>query len=178
MRPAVFLDRDGTITSSVQGYVNAPEDLKLIPGIEDQLKRLTELDYSLVVVTNQAGVAFGYLSLEAAIEINEELLRQLREKDVAVDGIYMCPHSGSCEFRKPNPGMLYAAAADLHIDLHQSWMIGDMQTDFDAGECAGCRSIILDSSTLEGFTSAVDEIARHGKIVIMEPETHCVYSVI
>ena len=176
MRPAVFLDRDGTITSGIKGYVNTPEELKLIPGVEDQLKRLIDLGYLLVVVTNQGGVAFGYLSLETAIEINKELYRQLKDKGVSIDRIYLCPHSGSCSFRKPNPGMLYAAAADLNIELSRSWMIGDMQSDYDAGDYAGCRSILLDSSSLEAFTGAVVEIARHGPVEEEDRELNCVYS--
>ena len=138
--------------------------MKLIPGIEDQLKRLTDLGYELVVVTNQAGVELGHLSLETAKAINEELLRQLGEKMITVGAVYFCPHRESCKFRKPNPGMLYAAAFDLNIDLGASWMIGDMASDVDAGFHAGCRSILLAASTLEAFEEAVDEIERHGPV--------------
>lgn len=151
-RRAVFLDKDGTIIENVPYNVD-PERICLNPGVEEGLKRLHAAGYQLIVVSNQAGVARGYFP-ESALEGVESRLRELLMAfGVPLAGFAYCPHhpegivegfSMACECRKPAPGMLVRAAAELGIDLAASWMIGDILDDVQAGRAAGCRTVLID----------------------------------
>jgi D-glycero-D-manno-heptose 1,7-bisphosphate phosphatase len=150
-RPAVFLDRDGTINVDVN-YLSRPEDLQFIPGAARAMARLRDGGYSLVVVTNQSAVARGLITEADLGEIHRELQRQLRDAGAEVDGVYYCPHHpeyGSppyrqvCVCRKPNPGLLERAALELGLDLEGSYMVGDSLTDLQAGWNAGCGVVLV-----------------------------------
>ncbi len=149
---AVFLDRDNTIIEN-DAYLGDPSKVKLLPGAAAALASLRALGYRLIVVSNQSGVARGMFT-EADVEsVNDEMARQLREQGGAyIDASYYCPYHPDAplpdyridhEWRKPKPGMLKQAAVDFHLDLAQSWMIGDMGRDIAAGAAAGCRTILL-----------------------------------
>jgi histidinol-phosphate phosphatase family protein len=150
-RPAIFLDKDGTLVRDVPYNVD-PARIELGPGAELALPRLARRGYELVVVSNQSGIARGYFE-ETAMRRVEEHLRELLEKiGVPLAGFYYCPHlvDGSvpqyavrCDCRKPKPGLLVQAARDLDLDLAASWMIGDILDDVEAGHRTGCRSILL-----------------------------------
>ncbi|PLX89879.1 MAG: D,D-heptose 1,7-bisphosphate phosphatase [Desulfuromonas sp.] len=149
LRPAVFLDRDGTINRECH-YLQRIDDFELLPGAPEALRKLQAAGFLLVVVTNQSGVARGYFSFETVTEINRHMQAVLAESGVVLDGIYVCPHhptagdgplTRSCTCRKGSPGLLLQAAADLSIDLPRSWMVGDKMSDVDAGRAAGCRSL-------------------------------------
>ncbi len=151
MRPAVFLDRDGTINVEVD-YLSRPEDLQLVPGAAGAMARLRDAGYPLVVVTNQSAVARGLITEADLADIHRELQRQLRDARTAVDGIYYCPHHPEygaapyrqkCACRKPNPGLLRRAALELGLDLERSFMVGDNLTDLQAGWNAGCRVVLV-----------------------------------
>ncbi len=146
---AVFIDRDKTLMEDT-GYVSDPQAVKLLPGVELAIKSLQQARYKIVVVTNQSGIARGMLTEDALEEIHAEMRRQLSEKGVHLDAIYYCPYhpEGTVEqyakesdLRKPKPGMLLRAAAEMEIDLGDSWMIGDSARDVEAGQRAGCRTI-------------------------------------
>ena len=146
---AVFIDRDKTLMED-PGYVSDPQAVKLLPGVELAIKSLQQARYKVVVVTNQSGIARGMLTEDALEEIHAELRRQLSEKGVHLDAIYYCPYhpEGTVEqyakesdLRKPKPGMLLRAAAEMEIDMGDSWMIGDSARDVEAGQRAGCRTI-------------------------------------
>jgi len=151
MRPAVFLDRDGTINEE-RNYLHRIEDFQLIPGAAEALKRLQDAGYLLVVVSNQSGVARGYFGLAEVDRLNRHMVECLQNFSVELDGIYICPHHPSagageflrdCDCRKGRPGMLLQAAQELGIDLARSWMIGDKRSDIEAGVAAGCRSLLV-----------------------------------
>lgn len=146
MRPAVFLDRDGTVIDEV-GHLGEPDRVVLLPGVPKALRRLSEAGYALVVVTNQAGVARGYFTEDDVGAVNERTASLLEEEGVALDGCYHCPHhpdfTGACDCRKPLPGMLLRAADDLELDLSRSWMVGDHPSDAEAGAAAGARPIMV-----------------------------------
>jgi len=151
MRPAVFLDRDGTINEE-RNYLHRIEDFQLIPGAAEALKRLQDADYLLVVVSNQSGVARGYFGLAEVDRLNRHMVECLQKFGVELDGIYICPHHPSagvgeflrdCDCRKGRPGMLLQAAQELGIDLALSWMIGDKRSDIEAGVATGCRSLLV-----------------------------------
>ena len=149
---AVFLDRDNTIIAN-DGYLGDPSKVKLLPGAAAALASLRRLDFRIIVVSNQSGVARGMFD-EAAVEaVNAEMVRQLRQQAGAhVDASYYCPFHPEAvipeyrmdhDWRKPKPGMLKAAAEAFGLDLSRCWMIGDMARDIAAGAAVGCRTILL-----------------------------------
>lgn len=150
---AVFLDRDQTIIED-PGYISDPAQVKLLPGAEVAIKSLAQGGYKIVVVTNQSGIARGMLNEETLEQVHQELRRQLGQSGAAIDAIYFCPfhpegsveaYAKESEHRKPAPGMLLLAAAEMDLDLSQSWMIGDGVRDVEAGQRAGCHTIRLQS---------------------------------
>ena len=149
-RPAVFLDRDGTIIEHVH-YLSNPLDVRLIPGAAQAVRRLRHAGYACVVVTNQSAIGRGMITTEQLGRIHDEMNRQLAAEDAAVDAIYYCPEAPVNDDRtviehsdrKPGPGMLFRASDDLTLDLDASWMIGDMISDVLAGLNAGCPGNIL-----------------------------------
>jgi D-glycero-D-manno-heptose 1,7-bisphosphate phosphatase len=157
MRRAVFLDKDGTLVHDVPYNVD-PARVRLRRDAGHALNRLQHSGYALVLATNQAGVAHGLFTEGELDEVWEELLAQLSAYGVVLDGIYYCPHDPrgaiagyacQCECHKPQPGLLLRAAEQHHIDLPQSWVIGDILDDIEAGRRAGCRTVLLnvDSET-------------------------------
>ena len=155
MRPAVFLDRDGTIITSVH-YLTDPELVRLIDGAAEAIRALGSAGYAIVVVSNQSAVGRGMLSVERLFEVHEAMCRQLAEEGARLDGFYFCPEVPASDDRtavehpdrKPAPGMLLRAAVDLDLDLSRSWMIGDLVSDVLAGRNAGCMGSILVRSGL------------------------------
>ena len=149
-RPAVFLDRDGTIIEHVH-YLANPNEVRLLPGAADGIRRLRQAGMACVVVSNQSAVGRGIITLEQLATIHHEMNRQLAAEQTQVDAIYFCPLAPQGDDplviehidRKPAPGMLYQAAKALRLDLDASWMVGDMITDVMAGWNAGCRGSIL-----------------------------------
>lgn len=146
MRPAVFLDRDGTVIEEV-GHLGEPDGVVLLPGAPAALRRLSEAGFALVLVTNQAGVARGYFTEEEVQAVNARVSEMLLVEGVKLDGTYYCPHhpdfTGPCDCRKPEPGMLLSAARDLDLDLTGSWMVGDHPFDAGAATAAGARPIVV-----------------------------------
>ena len=145
--PAVFLDRDGTLNRD-KGYVHLWADWEWLPGAPEALARLKEAGYKLVVVTNQAGVAKGLYREEAVRELHRLVNQDLAGRGLpALDAFYHCPHhpdySGPCSCRKPAPGLLRLAAAELGLDPARSFIIGDKLSDTAAGLAAGCRPLLV-----------------------------------
>jgi D-glycero-D-manno-heptose 1,7-bisphosphate phosphatase len=155
MKPALFLDRDGTLVEP-RHYPSRPEELVLAQGIGPLLRTFQRSGWELIVVTNQSGIARGYFT-EADLERMHDRLREmLRIWGVELNGIYACPHHVDgvipelaipCVCRKPQPGMLLRAAEERGIDLSRSWMIGDILDDTEAGNRAGCRTVLVDLGT-------------------------------
>ena len=145
-RPAVFLDRDGTINECVE-YLHEPEKFKLLPGALEALRRFQSAGFRLVIVTNQPGIGMGYFSKEEFFSVNRAMYLALRPAQVAIDRIYYCPHTyaDKCECRKPGTALLKRALQELNIDLEKSWMIGDMTSDVMAGQAIGCKALLLES---------------------------------
>jgi D-glycero-D-manno-heptose 1,7-bisphosphate phosphatase len=150
---AVFLDRDGTIVGD-PGYIGNPDDVKLVPGSAEAIRRLSEGGHLVVIVSNQSGVARGRFDEAALSAVHARVEALLRQEGAHLDGAYYCPYLNGpdavveayrrdSDLRKPNPGMLLQAARDLEIDLAQSWMIGDSPSDVEAGQRAGCRTILI-----------------------------------
>ena len=145
MRPAVFLDRDGTINSD-EGhyYVYRPEDFVLNPGVTDGIRRLNAAGYLVIVITNQGGIAKGEYTPADVERVHARMKALLAEHGAHVDAIYYCPHHDSvapCDCRKPAPGMLLQAISEWNIDPARSVMVGDGSRDMEAARAAGIRGI-------------------------------------
>lgn len=147
LRPAVFLDKDGTLIENVPYNVDVSL-MRWMPGAEECLRELHAAGYELLVISNQSGVAEGYFP-ESALEAVEARLQEMAGAiGVQLKGCYYCPHSADapgCDCRKPMPGMIHRAAEIHGLDLQASWFIGDILTDIEAGNRAGCRSILVGS---------------------------------
>jgi len=159
MNKALFLDRDGVINAMVYnpdyGIVDSPtnpEEFKLLPGVGKAIKRIEEMGFLAVVISNQPGIAKGKFSLKVLEAIDKKMKEELAEFGARLDRIYYClehpeaikkEYRKNCSCRKPNPGLLLKAAEELKISLNSSYMIGDGLTDIQAGERAGCRTILL-----------------------------------
>jgi D-glycero-D-manno-heptose 1,7-bisphosphate phosphatase len=149
--PAVFIDRDGTLTEEV-GYVNHPKRLRLLPRSAEAVCLLNEAGIKAVLVTNQSGIARGYFTEEVLHGVHAELLSQLKAEGASLDGLYVCvhhpgegewPYRQICDCRKPSPGLLLRAAAELGLDLERSWMVGDKISDVMVGHRAGARGLLV-----------------------------------
>jgi len=152
LRPAVFLDRDGTLIEHVH-YLSDPAHVRLLPGAALALTQLRRAGFVCVLVTNQSAIGRGMITEARLHEIHVEMNRQLAEQGAALDAIYFCPEAPAGDDRtviensrrKPGPGMLLQAAAELGLELADSWMVGDLISDVLAGLNAGCRSILVAS---------------------------------
>jgi D,D-heptose 1,7-bisphosphate phosphatase len=151
--PAVFLDKDGTLVEDVPYNVD-PDRVRLLPCVGQSLAELGRHGFRLIVVTNQAGVAHGYYTEVELARARRHLETMLADQGVPLTGFVYCPHHPEailaeyrrrCRCRKPATGLLRRAARQHGIDLHRSWMIGDILNDVEAGNRAGCRTILLDS---------------------------------
>jgi D-glycero-D-manno-heptose 1,7-bisphosphate phosphatase len=177
-RPAVFLDRDGTLVEEVP-YLHEPARVVLQPGV-GALRRLAAAGHALVVVTNQAGVARGLYD-EAAVEaVHRRLAELLAGVGVRLDAVLHCPHhpdgtvpgyARACRCRKPGPGMLEAAAGRLGLDLAASWLIGNHPADVGAARAAGVRPLFVTTGRAAGRppppgTAAVGDLEAATRIVL------------
>lgn len=150
-RRAVFLDRDGTINEEV-GYLDTLGKLRLLPGAAGAIGDLNRAGWAVVVVTNQSGIARGFFDEGFVEETHRRLQDLLREAGARIDGFYVCPHHPTegrepyrmdCPCRKPRPGLILRAAAELEISLGESYMVGDTPKDVEAGTRAGARGILV-----------------------------------
>jgi len=150
-RPAVFFDRDGTLSHEV-GYVNHITRFEPFAFAIDAIRAVNAADRLAVIVTNQAGVARGYFPESLIAEVNGVILNRAASSGARVDGVYYCPHHPSagappyrqdCDCRKPKPGMLHRAAKDLDIDLSKSWVIGDRLGDLELAWNVGARACLV-----------------------------------
>lgn len=152
---AIFLDRDGTINQYV-GFLRKIDDFCLLEGVAEAIKKINSSEYLAIVVTNQPVIARGEVTYYGLEEIHNKMETLLGKEGAYLDGIYFCPHHPNkgyigeiselkieCDCRKPKPGMLLKAAEDFNIDLKQSWMIGDSESDMILGKQVGCKTILI-----------------------------------
>jgi D-glycero-D-manno-heptose 1,7-bisphosphate phosphatase len=140
MKKAIFLDRDGVINKKPKehDYVKRWEEMKILPGAKKALTLIKQSGYLAVVITNQRGVARKMMTHEDLRDMHMKLNEKMKGQ---IDAFYYCHHEvfENCECRKPKPGLLHKAAAELDIDLEQSWMIGDSESDIECGFAAGTK---------------------------------------
>lgn len=161
-RPAIFLDRDGTLIEDAD-YLARVEDMRVFPFSADAVRRLKEAGFLIVVVTNQSGIGRGIHGETEMHAIHRALQIEL---DGAIDAFYFCPHlpGDECQCRKPKTGMIEAAARDLEIDLERSWMVGDKAIDVETGEAAN----LLTAFVLTGYGESNKGLLKAQPQVIVE----------
>ena len=144
---AVFLDRDGVINRNRDDYVKDVVEMEILPGVPKAINLLNTVNFKVVIISNQAAVNRGLISTKKLHEIHEFLKKELLQNNAKIDGIYFCPHrpDESCECRKPKPTLILKAAKDLGINLSESYMIGDRESDKIAAEKAGVKFIPIET---------------------------------
>lgn len=174
MKQAVFLDRDGTINYDV-GYLNHPDQVRLIPRAGRAVSLLNKAGFTTVVITNQAGIAKGFLKEELLPAIHQQLARLLAQEGARIDGFYYCPHvpggfvkeyAIQCRCRKPNPGMILEAARELGLDPERSYVIGDKLCDVELARNVGARGILVKTG------HGTREMSRHEQALRDDPPSY------
>lgn len=169
MQRAVFLDKDGTLIEDLPYNVD-PAKMKLQRDTLEGLQQLKAAGYLLVVITNQPGVAWGYYVEKQLEPVKAKLDELVRPAGVRLDGFYYCPHHPQgtisayaipCNCRKPLPGLILQAAGELDIDLGNSWMVGDILHDVEAGHLAGCRSVLINNGNETEWQSGPGRTPDH-----------------
>ena len=140
----IFLDRDGVINKEVE-YLFRIADFKFNEGVFDACLYFQNLDYKIIIISNQSGIARGYYSERDYLELTKWMLDQFNVKGISILDILYCPHGpeSTCDCRKPKPGMLIQAKYKYNISMKDSWMIGDKETDVEAANLAGITNTIL-----------------------------------
>lgn len=175
-RPAVFIDRDGTLIEEVN-FLSRVDDLRIFPYAGEALRLLKENGYWIVVVTNQSGIGRGIYTEEEMHSIHDAMQAQL---DGSIDAFYFCPHlpDEGCECRKPGLGMLNSAMRDLPIALEDSWMIGDKRIDVETGQAANIASALVRTGYGQAHqhlltiapTLIADDLLRVVEAIVLKPE--------
>jgi len=171
MNKAIFLDRDGVINvdkkpiliehlgKTVIGYAHKPEHFEFIPRAIEALKKLSNTNYLLIIITSQSGIGRGYFSEDQFQEFNKYMLNIFEKEGIKIHDIFFCPHHPEkgvgkykidCNCRKPKPGMILNAAKKHNINLKESFVIGDSRRDIEMGENAGCKTIFVNTNKLNG----------------------------
>ncbi len=183
LRAGLFLDRDGTINSEVD-FLRSPDELRLLPGAARAIREANEAAIPVIIMTNQSGIARGYLTEDDLARVHDRLRKLLAAEGAHVDAIEYCPHHPTagrppfnveCDCRKPEPGMIRRAAAHLGIDLSASFVVGDRCVDMEAGSRAGCRTVLV----LTGYGATErDECLQRLTIDHVAPDLYAAWSFI
>lgn len=150
MKKVIFLDRDGVINekASKAAYIRNWDEFKLLPGVIEALQLLSKNNYSIFIITNQAGIGRGFMTEKDLQTIHNNLKKLLEKYNVYINDFYYCPHGwdDGCACRKPKPGMLLRAAKEYQFDITTAIFIGDDERDKQTGDAAGCKTILMKSN--------------------------------
>lgn len=146
MNKAIFIDKDGTLIKDIPFNVD-PSLIEFEGGAFESMKALQQEGFHICIISNQPGVGMGYFGDSELCTVKEKIKTSFAENNVELNGFYYCPHTPSdhCNCRKPKPGLIFKAATDNDIDLSESWMIGDILNDVEAGASAGCRTVLINN---------------------------------
>ncbi len=140
MNKALFIDRDGVINVD-KVHVYRKEDFEFTPGIFDLIHKYSQCGYLIIVITNQAGIAKGIYTEQEFLTLTRWMEKQFLREGIKISKVYYCPHhpdfTGECECRKPKPGMILKAIEEFDLDIRECVLIGDKETDLEAGRRAG-----------------------------------------
>ena len=170
-QPTVLLDRDGVIVRNRPGYVRSPEQLELLPGAADAIRRLCREGLKVVVVTNQSVVGRGLISDETLDAIHARLRRLVANQYGGIADVFVCRHhpAAGCACRKPLPGLLYMARDLAGVSLDDAILIGDMPSDVAAARAAGCEAILVGGAEMTGVRTTADLPAAVGLLLAGVP---------
>lgn len=168
MAPVIFLDKDGTIIEDIP-YNVEPQRIQFLPHAKEGLQLLHHAGYKLVIITNQSGVAKGYFSEDALYAVEMFIRQQMSGFGAPLSGFYYCPHFPGgmpkydieCSCRKPLPGLILRAGAEMDIDIAQSWVIGDILNDIESGRRAGCKTILIDNGNETEWVLSANRLPHH-----------------
>ena len=168
----IFLDRDGVINKEV-GYLSRVTDFKFIKGVFDACLYFQKLNYKIIIISNQSGIARGYFNENDYLKLTEWMLGQFNNNGIKILDTFYCPHDpkSHCECRKPKPGMFLEAKKKYNIDMKNSWMIGDSESDIKSANAAGIINTILvrsghlidESNSNSKFT--IDSIKQSNEVI-------------
>jgi D-glycero-D-manno-heptose 1,7-bisphosphate phosphatase len=171
-RRFVLIDRDGTLNVE-RHYLSDPDQLELIPGSAEAIKRLRQLGFGIAIITNQSGIARGYFDLARLEQVHVRLEEMLKAAGTEVDGVYICPHGpdDDCACRKPLPGMVEQAVAEHGFDPAQGFVIGDKEVDVELGHAVGAISFLVRTGHGHKYVSntkadyVVDDLPAAARII-------------
>jgi D-glycero-D-manno-heptose 1,7-bisphosphate phosphatase len=162
MKKVIILDRDGVINKKPPKaeYVKSWDEFEILPGVIEALQLLDRQNYDIFIVTNQAGIARGLITENDLHIIHKKLLDVFKQNNVHIKDIYYCPHGWDegCDCRKPKPGMLLRAGKEHNFDITKAIFIGDDERDKQAGDAAGCKTILIPSN--ENLLKTIQSIAN------------------
>lgn len=141
----IILDRDGVINYDSDHYIKSPEEFHPIPGSLEAIAKLNKAGYRVFVVTNQSGIARGLYDHQMLSQIHEKLLKELSAVGGVIEEIFFCPHhpDEECNCRKPKPGLFYQIKEKYHVNLADTYFVGDKMTDVDVAKLVGCKPMLL-----------------------------------
>ena len=156
MEKVIFLDRDGVINKDKKDYVRSWAEFEFLPNVFAALRRLTELGYKIIIISNQAGVGKGLYTQENLTEMTEKMLQRIRRNSASIYSVHYCRHldQDNCVCRKPKTGLFKQAILGKAVDLSETFFIGDSQRDIEAGKNLGCKTILV----LSGHTKTEQEV--------------------
>jgi D,D-heptose 1,7-bisphosphate phosphatase len=169
LAPAVFLDKDGTIIDDLPYNVD-PRRIVLLPGTEQGLQLLHKAGFKLFVITNQSGIARGYFTEQDLAGVERHLREVMEGFGVPLSGFYYCPHlpegriasyAVRCACRKPEPGLIFRAAREHSLDVRNSWFVGDILNDVEAGRMAGCRTVLINNGKETEWILSMKRLPHH-----------------
>lgn len=142
---AIFLDRDGVICKNRSDHVKSWAEFEFLPEVKESLAALSLLNLPLIIVTNQAAIGRGLMTVQLLEDIHQRMVAEIAAAGGRIDRIFYCPHrpEDGCHCRKPKPGMLQQAASEMGLDLAGSYLVGDAATDIQAGQQVGCHNILV-----------------------------------
>lgn len=160
---AIFLDRDGVLNKNRDDYVKSIKELEIFPNIGEEISKLKMEGFLIIVITNQSVINRKIITIKELEEIHSTIQKFLMKSKTSIDKFYFCPHrpDENCECRKPNPGLIRQAINEFSIEASKSWMVGDSITDIQAGEKAGCKTILLKKN--DSFTNILKKIQTKEK---------------
>lgn len=175
MKKAVFLDRDGVINEVLTDrvkFINNPRELFFLPGVPEAIKKLNQVFDHIFVVTNQGGIGLGFMKESQLQKIHDHMIERLKKEGAIIHDVAYCPHKpkAGCDCRKPQPKLLKDLAVKHNIDLSRSYMVGDTDTDIQAGKKAGTKAVFigecdpLADAVFPSLLSAVDWIIKDSKM--------------
>jgi histidinol-phosphate phosphatase family protein len=160
---AIFLDRDGVINKNRDDYVKSTKELEIFSNIGKEILKLKMKGFLIIVITNQSVINREIITIRELEEIHSTIQKFLMKSKTSIDKFYFCPHrpDENCDCRKPKPGLILQAINEFSIDISKSWMVGDSKTDIQAGEKAGCKTILLKKN--DSFTNILKIIELEEK---------------